>query len=174
MNIREDQKEMYRVAAEKGWHDEGLDKTFGECLMLMISEVSEALEEYRAGHNYNEIYYNPEKPQKPEGIPAELADYYIRLCDMCEQFGIDLQTDVDATTLVCVPVPKSSFTECLLFLCEETVDRWVESREEQNMGTCFLVLEHICNRFNIDLDTAVTVKHEYNKTRPYRHGNKKV
>lgn len=171
MNIREDQKEMYSVAAEKGWHDEGLDKTLGECLMLMISEVSEALEEHRVGKDYNEIYYNPEKPTKPEGVVVELADYYIRLCDLCEQFDFDLQADVDATTLVTVPTSSQSFTECLLYLCEVTSDRW---EDENSMGTCFLVLQNICDRFGMDLESAVKIKHEYNKTRPYRHGGKKV
>ena len=31
----------------------------------------------------------------------------------------------------------------------------------------------LCGRYNIDLESAVELKLEYNKTRPYRHGNKK-
>ena len=30
----------------------------------------------------------------------------------------------------------------------------------------------ICDAFSIDIDRAVDLKHEYNKTRPYRHGGK--
>jgi len=31
-----------------------------------------------------------------------------------------------------------------------------------------------CGRFGIDIEEAIKIKHEYNKTRPYRHGGKKV
>ena len=48
---------------------------------------------------------------KPEGIPIELADAIIRICDTCGQYGIDL-------------------------------------------------------------DRAIRLKMEYNKTRPYKHGKK--
>lgn len=30
-----------------------------------------------------------------------------------------------------------------------------------------------CGYAGIDIDAAITQKHEYNKTRPYRHGGKK-
>lgn len=32
--------------------------------------------------------------------------------------------------------------------------------------------EH-CGYAEIDIDTAISQKHEYNKSRPYRHGGKK-
>lgn len=32
----------------------------------------------------------------------------------------------------------------------------------------------LCGALNIDLEEAVALKHEYNKTRPYRHGNKRI
>lgn len=32
----------------------------------------------------------------------------------------------------------------------------------------------LCGRLGIDLEKAVLTKHEYNKTRPYRHGGKKI
>jgi len=31
-----------------------------------------------------------------------------------------------------------------------------------------------CAREKIDIDNCLTIKHEYNKTRPYRHGGKKA
>lgn len=31
-----------------------------------------------------------------------------------------------------------------------------------------------CGKENIDIEKAVSIKHEYNKTRPYRHGGKKI
>ena len=67
-------------------------QTPGEDIALMHSELSEALEEMRnpAGRRLNETYYNPEKPTKPEGVPAELADVVIRILGFCERNEIDL------------------------------------------------------------------------------------
>ena len=63
-----------------------------EDIALMHSELSEALEEMRspAGRKINETYYNPEKPTKPEGVPAELADVVIRILGFCERNEIAL------------------------------------------------------------------------------------
>jgi hypothetical protein len=32
----------------------------------------------------------------------------------------------------------------------------------------------LCGALGIDLEEAMRMKHEYNKTRPYRHGGKKA
>ena len=80
-----------------------------EKLMLMVSELSEALEEYRVRHPLDYIYvertdyltgvkarfgyvdeiHSPN--DKPEGIPIEIADVVIRLADFCGHYGIDLE-----------------------------------------------------------------------------------
>ena len=31
-----------------------------------------------------------------------------------------------------------------------------------------------CGRYGIDIEKAIEIKHEYNKTRPYKHGGKKI
>ena len=84
-----------------------------EVLALVHSEVSEALEEYRAGHDLRRIRYvhedgrvcTPEElcrhpqgtsgPAKPEGFPIELADIFIRLLDAAAEWDIDLQEAVE-------------------------------------------------------------------------------
>lgn len=32
----------------------------------------------------------------------------------------------------------------------------------------------LCAKYGIDIDTCIAIKHEFNKTRPYRHGGKKI
>ena len=81
------QKECWLVAEEHGWHDSIHEHTFMEKLLLVHSELSEALEEYRDGHGFTDVYY---VDSKPEGIPIELADAVIRLLDLAEIYKIDL------------------------------------------------------------------------------------
>ena len=66
-------------------------------LGLITTEVAEAIEEVRHGHEMTETYYPSvgslftEPPvHKPEGIPSELADVIIRVLDIADAYGIDL------------------------------------------------------------------------------------
>ena len=128
-SLNELAREINAIAKEKGWHDE--ERSFGEYCALFHAEISEALEEHRAGRHNRESYYScksidgPNRctrvPQncyecefaKPEGIPIELADCIIRILDFCGQY-------------------------------------------------------------DIDIDEVIRTKIEYNKTREYKHGGKKI
>ena len=112
-DLRDIQKAVWRTAEEHGWHGE--NDSIPVKLVMIHSEVSEALEEYRntpPESEVSDLYYNGFS-DKPEGFGVELADIVIRVLDLAEMLGMDL-TDL------------------------------------------------------------ILAKMEYNESRPYRHGNKRV
>ncbi len=81
--------ECHAIARSKGWYDGGQRNT-GEALMLIVSEVAEAMEEYRAGHTY----WWMDATGKPLGPNIEIADVLIRVFDFAGAMGIDLDEAV--------------------------------------------------------------------------------
>lgn len=98
--------EVHHVAKSKGWHIH--DRTFGDVVALIHTEVSEAMEEHRAGHRPTQvrigekIYNDPDGADwdemeliakeglKPEGLGVELADAIIRILDYADEVGLDM------------------------------------------------------------------------------------
>lgn len=80
---------IHEWAQDKGWWDNP-DRNIGELVALAHSELSEALEEWRVGRMQTEIIEG-----KPEGFPVELADTVIRILDICESQGIDLEAEIE-------------------------------------------------------------------------------
>lgn len=78
MEIAEWQKEIHENAINHGWWDTNV--RIPELLCLVHAEVSEALEAYR---KYDD-----------EHMKEELADVVIRVMDMCEAYGIDLEEEI--------------------------------------------------------------------------------
>lgn len=117
--IRDLQKLCYFGSRSKGFHEESdrlrapfnegewdqgdaaaLRNFYGNKLMLIVGEVSEAHEQLREGRAPTETYYPTYSEtdgtdqngtlHKPEGIPSELADVVIRVFDFAGDTGIDL------------------------------------------------------------------------------------
>lgn len=117
MNLTELRDTSYEIAQSKGWHDPDFDRaTFADRMALVISELAEALEEYRKGKPARNIEYVKdgvvtctyaptgatslgdirtglslaESGYKPEGIIIELADAAIRIGDAAGKHGLAL------------------------------------------------------------------------------------
>jgi len=88
--------QVHEWAKEKGWWDGS--RSLGDVMTNIHSELSEAWEEYRAGHKLQEVYYSKDDKgyDKPEGFPIEIADTIIRIFDLCGQYDIDIEDAIDA------------------------------------------------------------------------------
>lgn len=87
MDLKSIMERVHKTAVEHGWW-ENENRNFGELMMLSVTELAEAFEEYRNGRGLAEIYFG--EGGKPEGVPVEIADVFIRLMDNCEKYGIPL------------------------------------------------------------------------------------
>lgn len=83
----------HNVAVNHGWWDgvDDVEEVIPEKLLLIISEVSEATEEYRNGRM--ETYFAANG--KPEGFFVELGDAVIRIFDLCGKLGVDLSEIIE-------------------------------------------------------------------------------
>lgn len=78
MHIKEMAEEVNRNAVAKGFWDK--HRNFPELLCLVHSEVSEALEGYREDDLAN--------------VAEELADIVIRVFDIAEAYGFDIEFEI--------------------------------------------------------------------------------
>lgn len=167
------------IAREKGWL-EGPERPYAEVVALIHSELSEALEDWRNHKALDERWV--EASGKPCGIQTELADFVIRVCqhvgthnDGCYIERLDSVFAAGSAR----PCPES-FEQLLADLHLQVSlsyrahgyaggTLWVEY-----LGEALRLVFDFSEENGLSLWDAVHEKEEYNRTRPYRHGGKRI
>ena len=180
MNLTELQKEAHAIAKDHGWWDE--ERSFGDLIALVHSELSEALEAYREHGDvqprlkrYNQIdgwstVLADEHGRQPIGVPSELADVVIRVADMAEWYEWALKIETDIWPLYS-PV-SSSFGGWIAELHHRVSLAYDNPDKIWRLSRVVTLVQKMAAHYCIDLDAAIETKMEHNRTREYRHGGK--
>jgi NTP pyrophosphatase (non-canonical NTP hydrolase) len=105
-NLEDFQEEIYEINVANGWYED--ERSFGDDIALLHSEVSEMYEAYRTWlmtdmtqrqcKTFDHSHPAPRGSDhlcKPEGVGSEAADIFIRLLDTCRRAGIDLRFETE-------------------------------------------------------------------------------
>lgn len=186
LNLKSLTAGVHNNSVAHGWWEE--ERNFGELIALCHSELSEALEEYRNGKMLNETYYSgknkygqlmqshekTENCKKPEGIPSELADVVIRVLDMCGRYHFDIPEDdsMEGFLGATYAYDKTPFAE---FICGCHSGLSAAAADGiEHLEVVIIMIFSYCKVHKIDIEAAILEKHEFNKTRPYKHGGKVI
>lgn len=190
-------------AKNKGFLDK--PRSFAGDITLMHSELSEALEEYRNHKGLNETYYEVKKENggisltemvstlkegahgKPCGIPTELADVIIRVCQYCGSNDVDLagamEVLAESSRVLEKQLPPYTSADFEEFIANSHtdfsqiyMDHLEGNTNAVRLGFAVVVkrIMNFCKDKNIDIETAIFKKQVYNESRPHRHGNKLI
>lgn len=126
-----------------GWYE--VDRSFGDDIALLHSEVSEAFEEYRDGQH-----------------PA-VTRYYLDLNEgsvAAERFGL--------------PTSEEEAQALGRQIREEAPELLKPLGIPSELADVLIRLVDTADRYGVDLDAAVAEKIRFNRTRGHRHGGKVV
>ena len=192
--------EIYQTAKAHGWHD-GEERGASAYACLFASELSEALEEYRAGRPmvYGDYFEEDRRVEdmaairalglKPEGIAVELIDCVIRILDWAmatygepgphsdpgewEEFAWEYR-DVNGRDLKEMPIEEMiAAGHWYISHAWKLAERSGQPRVCDLEDCASLILAWLEAR-GVDTEAVLELKHAYNKTRPYRHGGKVI
>lgn len=196
LTLAEIQTEAYAIACSKGWHDKPLRSVVVNhdavlrAQALMHTELTDAHDALDEGQDA--LYFDD---AKPEGLPAEIADLVIRVCDVTKALGLTLPEQPHAHWLERVKGMRpaweiqrqpSTYTrdQCAVLWLSDVrryidnaseaarVDDW--ARYTDSIVAAALYAASIVAGYGHDLHAAIEAKMAYNKTRPHRHGNKQA
>lgn len=166
--------EEYRAGRPNVWHKCEAPIEVGSCCENCSRVCSKAVCEYALAKDY----MNP----KPEGVAIELIDGVIRIFDFAGEIGAQFEavnTIAELLEYLDDETKKSicdySVPEFVCVLHDTTSEAFRQSDLEHAisilMNAALMVMYWVLKN-DLDPEKLLIEKHEYNKDRPYRHGNK--
>jgi NTP pyrophosphatase (non-canonical NTP hydrolase) len=155
-------------AKKHGFHDKKID--LEQAVMLIVSEVGEAIEAHRIGR------YAKIKPADTWAIATqsqfefhlkncyedEIADVLIRLFDLAGYFGI-------VPKYIPLNHPVDTHAGRLMYLTMSIISIAVQPTVTSFNYTYSNIVD-FCDRFDINILPFIEAKMQYNEGRPYKHG----
>lgn len=178
MNLNEIRYKAYKIACEHGFHDNELSNE--HCLMLVITELSEAIQADRKGRFVTDEdkaeylkcqkdkFYMYAYENYIEGtVDEELADTVIRILDIAGMRNIDLN---DRFVISYTVSRNKSFTENCYSIIKDIVN--YRYTLEENINYSIRQVIELAGFYNINLEWHIKMKMEYNSLRENKHGKK--
>jgi hypothetical protein len=171
-------QKIHDNAVAHGWWEGGVKGlNLDEVLLLIVGEVSELHEAYR--RNRLDAPCDKDTTPKLNCFQEEAADIVIRLLDLMGAY------EVNPVTVSLWPKPMGgTFGAQLFFLVHEiaAMRQEADDYDVDDIGATLSAFGEeilsqvwvLCEANGYDLWECVEVKHAYNVTRPYRHGNLKA
>lgn len=182
-------KEIFEMNKAKGFNNKEIsNKTY---LMLVITELSEAVEAHRKSKKFSMEEYEYQTmiecqgwltPEKKfinvfervvkDTIEDELADTIIRLLDYAGRYSDDREhpfnIDLSKADGRNVSVDREvSFPDKIYEIVS-----WLTTDHGSYLGyvsTGIFLVEHLCSQLSIDIWLHMELKLQYNQSRPYKH-----
>ncbi len=199
MNWNEFAAEVHQNAVDHGWWEPR--PSSAQIVVMCHSEISGAVEEYRKGMpmlyypcnagglceddktigrmDCGSRVYNPETPdipckaksKKPCGVAVKMGDCILRILDVLVEAGVDIDAGLGFA-----PTAKDlieTVANCHVSLVKSYIKRDSAGRNH-NLLMCMETILEWARLNDVDMEAVLRAKHEYNKTRPFRHGDKKL
>lgn len=147
------------------------NKNIGELLMLIVSELGEALEAHRCGRfaDWKSFErdcrdYGAHLNKKWYGIfikdtfEDEIADVFIRLFDLCGYVNLHIHDGIlDESGMIREYMSEENIGECLCTITKQVCDKQIIYS--------IMLLVSFCRQRNIPIEKHIDAKMAYNKTR---------
>ncbi len=164
------------------------NKNIGELLMLIVSELGEALEAHRSGKfadwkafkkfladEYSEVRNYWYEVFIKNTFEDEIADVFIRLFDLCAYLEIDTNEEFFLYGYETIRDITENTANELLEIVEDIISIKKETDDLKSaaiksmIGFSLARLNCFCTTHNIPIEKHIRAKMAYNRTRPHKH-----
>ncbi len=170
-NWNERSKTINENSVAHGWWE--TERPYAEISVLIRTELSEAVEEFRHG---KPLFYYGENG-KPEGSATECCDAVIRILDYCGRYNLDIHAAINDED---VQEAAGGYDPHFPTFIEDLNDILTDARRRREkartlkLAAVIVLIWRWCADNGVDFEQTLDVKHIYNVGREYRHGGRLV